>query len=595
MCLSRFDVPMRRASATVLTILILGACSSQLPGGSLPTGSGTPQMVAPPPEPEPVAPPPPPPPTTPEAVTTTLPPSQPHKPPMSLDKATTLGDSVIFAVDGAALSGDARTRLKALAAELQDVRLESVNVTGYASGRRRSDTIELLSLQRALAVKDYLVSHGVEAERIKAGGGALSSNTESGTGRGGAAQNRVDIIVVGDDTQPVAKVWKPKNAVDVLYATDRKSLGGTTLNYRYANVFVDQPDTATLEHGVATVIVPPQRRRGTVKTDNLIVKSVHRSWDSGMMRWLARKLDQTDPRTMFSFESITPLAYADFRARLNANMNASASKTAILYIHGFNNDFRDAAFRSAQIAYDLAMPGFDVTPLMFSWPSDPGVSGLHYTTAQKNTEQAAVDLVKFLDEIATTTEIETVHLVAHSMGSLVLVKAMQKMARRDHVDVAAVLPSNKFRHIVFAAADVPPSLFIQVLTPALTHQHAVTSYVTNKDRVLLLSEVKNGWNYEQKSAYLAPRVGNNLKPGLLVDCVDTVDVGEFVSGEAMHSTWAESPKIIDDLRAILQDDDDPGLRGWKPYSASKRTIWRVGGIAKTRPPGSAVLAECRKG
>jgi esterase/lipase superfamily enzyme len=495
--------------------------------------------------------------------------------------------NVLFSGSSSVLRPEAKATLDHLAAQLQDIRTEVLIVTGYADKAGAFATPLELSRARAKAVQDYLVAQGVDPAYIHAeGAGVDPSAGTTNNHHAQAAGNRANIELVGADGTPEASVWRPNNIVPVFFATDRKATGSSVPEQFYGNVFRDDSSADSIDHGVAVVRIPPRRRRGEIKMASMATIAIEHSPGAKLARRAVQALKLNDPETQFSFiNNIETLDGEAFKARLQKTVGASKNKTAILYVHGYHNDFRDATFRAAQIAYDVAMPDFEVVPMVFSWPSDPGVIGLDYNKAQTRSERAAKDLVGFLKEIAATTDIDTVHIVAHSMGSQVLVRAMQDLSAQEHTSVAAVLPSPKFQRIIFAAADVTPSLFRDVIAPVVRSQQSVTSYVTSVDKALFASQIEH-----RKVTQAAPRVGNNFKPEWLVRCVDTVDVGDFVTGGLAHSTWAESPRVIDDLRLLLWYGAAPKSRGLSPRAPA---AWRVAGRA---PPfdrlRKADAAEC---
>jgi esterase/lipase superfamily enzyme len=494
---------------------------------------------------------------------------------------------VLFSGSSSVLRPDAKATLDHLAAQLQDIRTEVLIVTGYADKAGAFASPLALSRARAKAVQDYLVAQGVDPAYIHAeGAGAGPSAGAANNHQAQVAGNRVNIELVGTDGTPGSSVWRPNNVVPVFFATDRKATGSTVPEKFYGNVFRDDSASDTIDHGVAVVRIPPRRRRGEIKMASMATIAIEHSGGAKAARWAVKALKLNDPETQFSFISnIETLDGEAFKARLQKTVGASKNKTAILYVHGYHNDFRDATFRAAQIAYDVAMPDFEVVPMVFSWPSDPGIIGLDYKDAQTRSERAAKDLVGFLKEIAATTDIDTVHIIAHSMGSQVLVRAMQDLSAQQNTAVAAVLPSPKFQRIIFAAADVTPSLFRDVIAPVVRRQQSVTSYVTSVDKALFASQIEH-----RKVTHAAPRVGNNFERELLVRCVDTVDVGDYVTGRLAHSTWAESPRVIDDLRLLLWYGAAPKSRGLRPREPA---AWRVAGSA---PPFDRITkadaAEC---
>jgi OOP family OmpA-OmpF porin len=111
-----------------------------------------PAPVAETPPPEPVAPPPPPPP-----------------PPARFEKVT-LSSTDLFAFDSATLN-QPQPKLDDIAAALQaDTSISNVSITGYTDRLGSKKYNQKLSERRANAVKDYLVSKGVDAGRLNAYG-----------------------------------------------------------------------------------------------------------------------------------------------------------------------------------------------------------------------------------------------------------------------------------------------------------------------------------------------------------------------------------------------------------------------------------------
>lgn len=358
------------------------------------------------------------------------------------------------------------------------------------------------------------------------------------------------------------------NRVPVLFATNRNVTGSAFPYYHFGNKLESENDPTAVQRGVALVRIPDQHVEGVISRAHWISLTIERLPN-------APKTLRPDPKTHFTFaKPLTELSRPEFSHTLNKALLESESKSALLYVHGFANDFTDAAFRTAQISYDLARPGFDVVPIMFSWPSDPGLMGFMYPEAGKRVEDSAIALAGFLREIGETTSIGTVHIVAHSMGSRVLSLALKKLG---DAELGVEQPNKlapRFRQIVFAAADISPEFFREYLGPAIRTNHTVTSYVSSKDLAIFVSKYLNktkpvGGDFEQ-----------------LFDCVSTVDVTAEGKGIA-HSTWAESPRVIADLRELLWRAKAPAARGLEP-AAIRKTLWA---IPKKPLASSAMVAE----
>jgi OOP family OmpA-OmpF porin len=121
-----------------------------------------PRPAPPAPPPAPVVEPPPPPPA---------PPAPPPPPPPARFEKITLSATKLFAFDSDKLSEDNKPQLDDIANALNaNTGIDNVVITGYTDRLGSDKYNQKLSERRATAVKDYLVSKGVAASRLKAEG-----------------------------------------------------------------------------------------------------------------------------------------------------------------------------------------------------------------------------------------------------------------------------------------------------------------------------------------------------------------------------------------------------------------------------------------
>jgi hypothetical protein len=144
---------------------------------------------------------------------------------------------------------------------------------------------------------------------------ALVQNAESAEGRRGPAD------------------WV---ALTIYYATNRTPTGES------AGVTAYGPDRAAqLGYGRAEVSIPTSRRPGELPLPSL---------------W---KLElNSDPSKHFILKSVQPLNNDIARTELSAKLAAADSKSVLIFVHGFNVNFTDAALRTAQLAHDLSFQGW---------------------------------------------------------------------------------------------------------------------------------------------------------------------------------------------------------------------------------------------
>jgi len=141
---------------------------------------------APAPPPPPAAPPPPPPPPPPAA------------PPAPTSEKVTFAADAFFDFGKSTLKPEAKAKLDDLVAKTSGVNLEVIIAVGHTDNVGSDAFNQKLSVSRAEAVKAYLVSKGIEKNRVYTEGkGAAQPVADNKTAEGRAKNRRVEIEVVG--------------------------------------------------------------------------------------------------------------------------------------------------------------------------------------------------------------------------------------------------------------------------------------------------------------------------------------------------------------------------------------------------------------
>jgi len=155
-----------------------------------------------PPAPPPVAVPPAEPRVAPAPVPAPAPPPPPPPPPQPTSEKVTFAADAFFDFDKAVLKPEARAKIDDLVSKTSGVALEVVIAVGHTDSTGNAAYNLALSTRRANAVKDYLVSKGIEKNRVYTEGKGLTQPVADNRTREGRAKNRrVEIEVVG--TRPV--------------------------------------------------------------------------------------------------------------------------------------------------------------------------------------------------------------------------------------------------------------------------------------------------------------------------------------------------------------------------------------------------------
>jgi OOP family OmpA-OmpF porin len=156
---------------------------------------------APPPAPVPAPKPPPPPEPKPRAPEPEKPKPAPEKPKPVAEKVTFAAD-VLFDFDKAVIKPEGKSKLDDISNKAKGVNLEVVIAIGHADSIGSDAYNQRLSVRRAESVKAYLVSKGIEANRVYTEGkGEKQPVAENKTADGRAKNRRVEIEVIGTRKQ----------------------------------------------------------------------------------------------------------------------------------------------------------------------------------------------------------------------------------------------------------------------------------------------------------------------------------------------------------------------------------------------------------
>ena len=156
---------------------------------------------APPPAPVPAPKPPPPPEPKPRAPEPEKPKPAPEKPKPVAEKVTFAAD-VLFDFDKAVIKPEGKSKLDDISNKAKGVNLEVVIAIGHADSVGSDAYNQRLSVRRAESVKAYLVSKGIEANRVYTEGkGEKQPVADNKTADGRAKNRRVEIEVIGTRKQ----------------------------------------------------------------------------------------------------------------------------------------------------------------------------------------------------------------------------------------------------------------------------------------------------------------------------------------------------------------------------------------------------------
>ncbi|MDE2430993.1 MAG: OmpA family protein [Burkholderiales bacterium] len=123
---------------------------------------------------------------------------KPMAPPAPTSEKVTFAADAFFDFDKSILKPEAKVKLDDMASKLKSINLEVVIAVGHTDSVGTDAYNQKLSIRRAEAVKSYLVSKGIEANRVYTEGkGKKQPVADNKTAAGRAKNRRVEIEVVG--------------------------------------------------------------------------------------------------------------------------------------------------------------------------------------------------------------------------------------------------------------------------------------------------------------------------------------------------------------------------------------------------------------
>ena len=319
--------------------------------------------------------------------------------------------------------------------------------------------------------------------------------------------------------------------VDVFYGTDRKATPGPDR----LGFGGDRADKLTLGH--AFVTVPKSKRsKGSIPLPGL--------WD----KYVRGVPPEGDPAQHFTIPKNGVTVYsteAEFllAAKKHIATAGDFKNHAFIFVHGFYVTFDNALYRTAQIAYDLSPDGKPFgTAFLYSWPSAGNASAYIYD--QDSAQFSVPHLQAFMRTVIDKTGVENVHIIAHSMGNVALIGALQEMARTE--------TKARVNQIILAAPDLDKQQFERVAGSVERVAKGMTLYASQGDSALALARKVRGGT---------PRAGESLTPPgpAVVAGIDTIDVSAIPTSVFSwgHDSYADSSELLADIYSVFTKGDHP--------------------------------------
>jgi esterase/lipase superfamily enzyme len=298
------------------------------------------------------------------------------------------------------------------------------------------------------------------------------------------------------------------SVIRTYFATDRNS----TMSRNPDKFFGDS--RSSVKYGFVDVSIPRIHKKANIERPSILKLDFYESRKKHVVLYEPMIVSQQDFITM-----------------INRRLKDSHSKSAFIFVHGYNVTFSGAARRTAQIAHDIQ---FDGAPVFYSWPSKG--DAIPYTVDSTNVAWTQPNFKNFLDDFLERSDVDSVFLIAHSMGSRAVTGALSALCDVQN-------RYKKIKEIILAAPDIDASVFVRDIVPALKrHSFKITLYASSNDKALQGSHIVNG----------EIRAGDSSGRLITVLGVDTIDASNVKTDFIGHSFYGDSISVVNDIYYLIK-------------------------------------------
>lgn len=227
---------------------------------------------------------------------------------------------------------------------------------------------------------------------------------------------------------------------------------------------------------------------------------------------------------------------AVFVSQIRADLARHGGR-ALVFVHGYNNLFDDAVYRTTQIVHDS---GYNGVPVLFSWAS--GGRTVDYVYDRDSTI-AARDRLEETLRLLVKAGAKRVDIIAHSMGNFLTVEALRQLAMTGDRDL-----DGRLGDVILASPDIDVDVFKSQMRRYGKPGRPFILLLSRDDRALSVSQIISGDR---------PRLGgyDNTEEIAALGLV-VVDLTDVSAGDAMnHAKFADNPVMVKLLGESLKRGD----------------------------------------
>jgi esterase/lipase superfamily enzyme len=212
----------------------------------------------------------------------------------------------------------------------------------------------------------------------------------------------------------------------------------------------------------------------------------------------------------------------------------------MVYVHGFNQSFEQATLDAARLADGVKFRG---ETILFTWPSRSAL--LDYIHDRDSAMWSRDALESMLMELIGHPAVNNIHLVAHSMGTMLSVEALRQIHARMGEPAAL-----KIGAIVLASPDIDIDVFSSSVRRIGSLAKRITVLTAANDRALgIINRLAGG----------IARVGTAEKKQLEALGLKVIDASQFGGSGINHDLFLSNDQVREQVRRAIQESERSGL------------------------------------
>ncbi|RAI34850.1 alpha/beta hydrolase [Rhodoplanes serenus] len=231
-------------------------------------------------------------------------------------------------------------------------------------------------------------------------------------------------------------------------------------------------------------------------------------------------------------------------------------RDVLVYVHGYNTTFETAALDAVRLSDGISFRG---ATMLFSWPSRAKLLDYGYDRESAMWSRDALDQV--LDRLIVSPSVGRIHIVAHSIGTMLTLEALRQVHARRGDDLGMRIGA-----VVFASPDIDMDVFASSVGRIGGLAGKITVVTATNDRALAVSRLIAGG---------VTRVGAAEKAQLERLGIRVIDASERGFGVINHDLFLTNEEV----RRVVRRAIDGSLPATAPSGVSAEPYGMAGGRA----------------